>query len=136
MNYCVNGKNGKGYKYTDYNLAIRQWIRKDFPKMKVDDEIKECYEIIKECNDGVIDGTAVDNYKNSILLLEKLKGHKKVIRGDYTRQELLQGVIIFARPNKYINSKITSARNLNANLAHLLNTIATDVVEGNQFANY
>lgn len=83
----------KNKKYKDYYLTTLSRIRKKTPTAKRTKEGEECYRIIEQFNNGLVDGDVLDNSTYCEKIITKLNQHTGVKSSEYTRQEVLTGIL-------------------------------------------
>lgn len=117
----------KSRRYDSYNLAIQNRIRRKNPEGKRTEEGRRAYEIIKEANDGIVDGDSLTNANYSTKIVQKISEHTAVASGQFTREIFLETLLGLARNWKRTARKITSPEKVYDNLAELIQDVQGEV---------
>ena len=95
------------------------------------EEINKCLELIKNYNNGLIDGTKQNQRRFAKHLINKLNQLDSIKDWKYTWQDTLEIILKIISQNKYYSSKITSPEAIYRNLAVLMQQCKNDVAKQN-----
>lgn len=109
-------------------------LRRKAPQGKRTEPARECYEIIKQVNNGVVDGDHAENSNYCHRIVVSIEGHTLVQFHSRGWKEVLLGVLTKAKENKYVARKVTSPKSIYNNLSELIATVELDSAEENKFS--
>jgi len=94
-----------------------------------DKEVNKCLELIKQYNNGIIDGTQANQRRFGKHLVNKLKELDSIKEWKFTREETLEIILKVVSQNKYHSWKICSPEQIYRNLSLLMNVCKNDITK-------
>lgn len=95
------------------------------------EEINKCLELIKNYNNGLIDGTKQNQRRFWKHLINKLNELDSIKDWRFTREQTLEIILKVVSQNKYHSWKITSPEAIYRNLSLLMNVVKNDIAKVN-----
>lgn len=95
------------------------------------EEINKCLDLIKQYNNGLIDGTKQNQRRFWKHLINKLNELDSIKDWKFTREQTLEIILKVVSQNKYHSWKITSPEAIYRNLSLLMNVVKNDIAKVN-----
>lgn len=95
------------------------------------EEINKCLDLIKQYNNGLIDGTKQNQRRFWKHLINKLNELDSIKDWRFTREQTLEIILKVVSQNKYHSWKITSPEAIYRNLSLLMNVVKNDIAKVN-----
>lgn len=95
------------------------------------EEINKCLDLIKQYNNGLIDGTKQNQRRFWKHLINKLNELDSIKDWRFSREQTLEIILKVVSQNKYHSWKITSPEAIYRNLSLLMNVVKNDIAKVN-----